>query len=69
MHFHTNHELSIPKIKNVKKEFEPNSASGFNLSYKEIMSESVDRQQTMVDKVTIITIWVVLKSLRQHTKF
>ena len=28
---------------------EPNWASGFNLSLKEQLSESVDRQQTMID--------------------
>ena len=29
--------------------FEPNSVSGFNLSSKELLFESVDRQQTMKD--------------------
>ena len=40
--------------------FKPNWASGFNLSWKGMLFESVDRQQTTMDKITISTILAVL---------
>ena len=40
----------FPRQRMLQMKFEPNWASGFNLSLKELLFESVDRQQAMIDK-------------------
>ena len=41
----------FPRPRMLQMEFDPNWTSGFNLSLKELMFESVDRQQTMTETV------------------
>ena len=48
--------------------FEPNLASGFNISVKEMLSDSADRQQATMDQVTFSTVLIVLKLSRLPTK-
>ena len=49
--------------------FKPKWACGFDLSLKEMLSESIGRQQETMDKVTFSIILIVLKCLRLYTKF
>ena len=41
----------FPRPRMLQMKFDPNWTSGFNLSLKELMFESVDRQQTMTETV------------------